>query len=108
MGVNLLARGADNDGGLWPLDDGLGGNARSAELLGFVNGAEAAREELPLAFAAVAGKLTRVGVNRNVGEEVFAVLVGTRVLLKFESGPPREAAGPRLAIDRKSTRLNSS
>src|ERR1017187_8423005 len=98
IGVNLFAGRANNYGGLWPLDDGLGGNARSAELLGFVNGAEAAREELPLAFAAVAGKLARVGVHRDFGEEVFAVLVGARVLLELEGGPRGEAAGTCVAV----------
>lgn len=62
--VNLLAGRADDNGGLRPLDEGFGRNARGPELLRLVNGGEMTREKLASAGIATGGReFTRVHIH---------------------------------------------
>ena len=80
VGVDLLARGADDDGGLAPLDDGLGGGARGPELDVRWDGGEVAGEEGALARAGLGVVFVGMGVQAGRDDEVLAVLILARVV----------------------------
>src|SRR5947208_7982667 len=100
IGVNFLASGPGHDGRLRALDDGLGGQARRAERLFRVNGGETAGEEItPVAPGRRGREFARVGMEQNPGNEIFTVLIASRMVLELERAAGSQPARAGLAVE---------
>src|SRR5438552_3545692 len=86
VGVDGLASGTHHDRGLRALDDRLGCQAGRTKLLGFVNGGEVAGEKLPFGSGLASTsrrKFAGIGMERHIGNEIFAILIRSWMVLQF-------------------------